>query len=159
MAPCAGEIVMANSTTADFPAQITPEYLSEYEPLELRIFQHLKRCDNSHQHADENRDMSTSTLGEIKSQKDQADPIRLTKQCKIVGQKSDKAKSKLLKQEVFSREGKVLQNLNSRVRFSPAPPVPYICFPVGRWAMFNRRRSISHKYCIDTFLYRLGQVI
>jgi hypothetical protein len=47
MAPCAGEIVMANSTTAGSPAQITAEYLSEHEPLELLIFQPLKRCDNS----------------------------------------------------------------------------------------------------------------
>jgi hypothetical protein len=66
--------------------------------------------------------MWTSTLSGIKSQKGQADRIRLTKQCKIIGQKSDKAKSKLLKQEVFSREGKVLQNLDTPVRSWAAPP-------------------------------------
>jgi hypothetical protein len=116
---------MANSTRAGSPVQITAEYLSEHEPLELLIFQRLKLCDNSHDHAGADRDMSTSTLSGIKSQKGQADRIRLTKQCKIIGQRSDKAKCKSLKRELLNREGKVLQNLNSRVRFSPAPPTPF----------------------------------
>jgi hypothetical protein len=69
--------------------------------------------------------MRMPTLNEIESQTDQAGGNRLEKPCKKIGQKSDKAKCKSLKQEVFSREGKVLQNLNSRVRFSPAPPTPF----------------------------------
>jgi hypothetical protein len=125
MAPSAGEMVMANSTRAGSPAQITAEYLSEHEPVELLIFQRLKLWDNSHHYAGADRDTSTSTLSGIKSQKGQADRIRLTKQCKIIGQKSDNAKSKLLTQEVFSRESKVLQNLYSAVRSRPAPPTQH----------------------------------
>jgi hypothetical protein len=118
-----GEIVMPNSTTAGaLRVLITAEHLSEYEPLELLIFHNLKRCANTHQHAGGGRDMWTLTLSEIKSQNDQADRIRLTKQCKMIGQESDKPKSKSLKQELLSSEDKVLQNLNSAVRFRPAPP-------------------------------------
>jgi hypothetical protein len=105
------------------PAPITAEYLSVYEPLELLIFQHLKRCDNSHQHARGDRDICTSILFEIESQKDQADRISLTKQCKIIGRKSDKTKPKSLRQGLLSGEGKVLQNLYSPVRSRPAPPI------------------------------------
>jgi hypothetical protein len=90
MAPSAGEMVMANSTSAGSPAQITAEYLSEHEPVALLIFQPLKLWDNSHQHAGAEGDMSTSTLSGIKSQKGQADRIRLTKQCKIIGQSRTK---------------------------------------------------------------------
>jgi hypothetical protein len=131
---------MANSTTAGSPAPITAEYLSEYEPLELVIFQHLKRCDNSHQHAGGGRDMWISTLSEIKSQNDQADGNRLKQQCKMIGQESDKAKCKSLKQALLSREGKVLQNLDTQ--FDPGPRLQVICAEVfAENAAFLRERS------------------
>ena len=44
------------------------------------------------------------------------------KACKTIGQKSDKTKSNSLKRELLSCEDIGLQNLNSPVRFRPAPP-------------------------------------
>jgi hypothetical protein len=120
---CAGEIVMANSNTGGATcAQITAEHLSEDEPHDLLKFHQLKSSRNSHQRARPGRDMWTPPLSEIKSQNDQADGNRLKQQRKMIGQKSDNAKSKLLKRELLSREGKVLQTLYSAVRSRPAPP-------------------------------------
>jgi hypothetical protein len=117
--------VMANSTTVGAPrVQIMPEYRSADEPLELLLFHHLKSSTDWHQRAWGGRDMWTATLSGIKPQNYHPNGIRLKKQCKMIGQKSDKAKSKSLKQELLSREGKVLQNLYSAVRSRPAPPAP-----------------------------------
>jgi hypothetical protein len=101
---------------------ISAESLSEDEPLELLRFHYVKSSPNRISAPGEGRHMRMPTLNEIESQTDQADGNRLEKPCKIVGRKSDKAKSKLLKQEVFSREGKVLQNLDTPVRSWAAPP-------------------------------------
>jgi hypothetical protein len=116
---------MTNSTTAGARVHITAEYLSEDEPLELLLFHYVKSSRNRISAPGEGRHMRMPTLNEIKSQTDQAHGNRLEKTCKMIGQKSDKAKCKSLKQELLRREGKVLQNLNSRVRFSPAPPTPF----------------------------------
>jgi hypothetical protein len=116
---------MANSTTAQAPrVQITAEYLSEDEPLDLPLLQHLKSPRSSHQ-CDGGRDMSASTLSELNSQNDEAHGNRLEKPCKKIGQKSDKAKCKSLKQELLNCEGKVLQNLDTPVRSWAAPPTIY----------------------------------
>jgi hypothetical protein len=101
---------------------ITAEYLSEDEPLQLLLFHYVKSSRNRISAPGEGRPMRIPTLNEIKSQTDQADGNRLIKPCKKIGQKSDKAKCKSLKRELLSCEGKVLQNLNSPVRFRPAPP-------------------------------------
>ena len=118
------EIVMTNSTTAGARVHITAERLSEDEPLELLRFQCVKSSRNRISAPGEGRHMRMPTLNEIESQTDQADANRLEKPCKIIGPKSDKAKCKSLKRESLDCEGKVLQNLNSRVRFSPAPLLP-----------------------------------
>ena len=115
---------MTNSTTAGARVHITAEYLSEDEPLELLLFHYVKSSRNRISAPGEGRHMRMPTLNEIESQTDQPDGNRLEKPCKMVGQKSDKAKCKSLKRELLNCEGKVLQNLNSRVRFSPAPPTP-----------------------------------
>jgi IS30 family transposase len=63
--------------------------------------------------------------------------LRLSlKDCRNIGQKSDKAKCKSLKRELLNCEGKVLQNLNSRVRFRPAPPTPFNDESVAVRALF-----------------------
>jgi hypothetical protein len=113
---------MTNSTNAGARVHIAAEYLSEDEPLELLRFHFVKSSRKRISAPGDGRHMQIPTLNAIKSQIDQADRNRLEKPCKMIGQKSDKPKSKSLKQELLSREGKVLQNLNSRVRFSPAPP-------------------------------------
>ena len=117
-----GEIVMTNSITAGARVHITAEYLSEDEPLELLRFQYVNRSRNRISAAAEDRHIRIPTLSGIKSQKGQADRIHLAKPCKIIGQKSDKAKCKSLKQQLLNCEGKVLQNINSPVRSRPAPP-------------------------------------
>ena len=120
-----GEIVMTNSTTAGARVHITAEYLSEDEPLELLPFHCVKSSRNRISAPREDSHMRMPTLNKIESQTDQADGNHLEKPCQIIGQKSDKAKCKSLKQKLLNCEGKVLQNLNSRVRFSPAPPTTF----------------------------------
>ncbi len=116
---------MTNSTNAGARVHITAEYLSENEPLGLLRFQYVKTSRNSISARGEGRYMRMPTLNEIELQTDQADEKRLEKPCKIIGQKSDKAKRKSLKQEVLSCEDKVLQNLNSAVRSRPAAPTAF----------------------------------
>jgi hypothetical protein len=102
---------MTNSTTAGARVHITAESLSEDEPLELLRFHNVKSSRNPISAPGEGRHMRMPTLNEIESQTDEADGNRLEKPCKIVGQKSDKAKCKSLKGELLSCEGKVLQSL------------------------------------------------
>jgi hypothetical protein len=107
------QIVMTNSTTAGARVHISAEYLSEDEPLELLRFHYVKSSRNRISAApDEGRHMRMPTLNEIESQTDQAHGNRLEKPCKIIGQKSDKANCKSLKQDLLNCEGKVLQNLD-----------------------------------------------
>jgi hypothetical protein len=110
---------MTNSTIAGARLHITAEYLSEDEPLELLRFQYVKSSRNRISAPGEGRHMRMPTLNEIESQTDEADGNRLEKPCKIIGQKSDKAKCKSLQQELLKREGKVLQN--STPQFDPGP--------------------------------------
>ena len=103
---------MTNSTTAGAPrVHITAEYLSEDEPLELLLFHYVKSSRNRISAPGESSHMRMPTLNEIESQTDQPDGNRLEKPCKIIGQKSDRAKCKSLKRALLSCEGKVLQSL------------------------------------------------
>ena len=123
---------------------ITAESLSENEPLELLRFHYVKGSRNRISAAPcEGRHMPMPTVNEIESQTDPADGNRLEKPCKMIGQKSDKAKCKSLKQELLNCEGKVLQNLNSPVRFRPAPPIPYISFSVGAGNIQSKTEHIA----------------
>jgi hypothetical protein len=74
-------------------------------------FQQLKSSLNRIAAPGEGRHMRVPTLNEIESQTDQAHGNRLEKPCRIIGQKSDKAKCKSLKREPLNCEGKVLQSL------------------------------------------------
>jgi hypothetical protein len=89
-------------------------------------FQQLKSSRSRISALGEGRHMLIPTLNEIKSQTDQAHGNRLKKRCKIIGQKSDKAKCKSLKQELLNCEGKVLQNLDTPVRSWAAPPTAFL---------------------------------
>jgi hypothetical protein len=116
---------MTNSTTNGARVHITAEYLSEDEPLGLFRVHYVKSSRNRISAPGEGRHMRMPTLNEIKSQTDQAHGNHLEKPCTNIGQKSDKAKCKSLKQELLNCEGKVLQNLYSAVRSRPAPPSFY----------------------------------
>ncbi len=107
---------------------ITAKYLSQDEPLELLRFHYVKSSRNRISAPVEGTHMRMPTLNELESQTDQADGNRLEKLCKIIGQKSDKAKCKSLNRELLNCEGKVLQNLYSAVRSRPAPPTIYSLF-------------------------------
>jgi hypothetical protein len=72
---------------------------------------HVNRSGNSDQRSRLMQRYVESTFSEIEPKKDQADRTRFTKQCKKIGQKSDKAKCKSLKRELFNCEDKVLQSL------------------------------------------------
>jgi hypothetical protein len=119
---CTGEILMTNSTPSGARLPITAEYLSENEPLELLLFHYVKSSCNRISAPGEGSHMRIPTPNEVESQTDQAHGNPLEKPCKIIGQKSDKAKCNSLKQELLNCEGKVLQNLYSAVRSRPAPP-------------------------------------
>ena len=103
--------MMTNSITAGARVHITAECLSEDEPLELLRFHDMKSSRNRISAPGERRHMRMPTLNEINSQADQVDGNPLEKPCKKIGQKSDNAKCKSLKRELFNCEDKVLQNL------------------------------------------------
>jgi hypothetical protein len=90
--------------------------------LALLMSRRVNRSGNSDQRSRLMQRYVESAFSEIEPQKNQADRTRFTKRCKIIGQKSDKAKCKWLKPELLNCEDKVLQNLYSAVRSRPAPP-------------------------------------
>jgi hypothetical protein len=93
--------LMTNLTTAGARVHITAEYRSEDEPLEVLRLQYVKSSRNRIIAPGEGRHMQMLTLNEIEVQSGQADGNRLEKPCKIIGQKSDKAKSQVVEARAF----------------------------------------------------------
>ncbi|MGI8960667.1 MAG: hypothetical protein ACR2IV_13055 [Bryobacteraceae bacterium] len=150
---------MTNSSNAGARVHVTAEYLSENEPFELLRFHYAKSSRNRIIAPGEGRHMRMPTLNEIESQTDQGGGNRIEKPYKIIGQKSDKAKSKLLNRELLNCEGKV----TAKPKFAGSIPARASqVLPSEHLTFISRRKgkgllTPAHGHCLVSPLPRTNR--